>query len=136
MRPIFVVASVLALLAACQPTGGPSRPAGSSGTTSSEAATPLPVPTAPAQAGSAAPAHSSAVERLIAAARQAGETELVVSWSDNSLGGFEGAQRFEALLNSLQVTTAANTVTLSFSVSDTDLERLMRPKRATRRAAR
>ncbi len=98
MRPIFVASIALALLAACQPTGGPARPGGSGGGTSSEAATPLPVP-APAQAGTGAPTHSPAVERLLAAARQAGETELVVSWSDNSLGGFEGAQRFEALFN-------------------------------------
>jgi ABC-type Fe3+ transport system substrate-binding protein len=41
------------------------------------------------------------VEGLIAAARAAGESELNLSWSNNTLGGSEGAGRWEALFNQL-----------------------------------
>jgi len=44
-------------------------------------------------------AHSPEVKRLLAATNEKGERELNVSWSAGSLGGTDGARRFEALFN-------------------------------------
>jgi ABC-type Fe3+ transport system substrate-binding protein len=76
--------ALVGLLAACAPTA-PAQPA------------------APATGGSAPAApppsagHSSEVLRLLAAAQAAGERELTLSWSDNTLAGSAGARRFEQL---------------------------------------
>lgn len=47
----------------------------------------------------AASDHSPEVKRLIAAAKEKGERELDLVWSGTSLGGSEGARKFEALFN-------------------------------------
>jgi iron(III) transport system substrate-binding protein len=59
---------------------------------------------APAQSGPAGPAvsseqHSPEVQRLITAAREAGETQLDLSYAEDNFGGAEGAKRYEALFN-------------------------------------
>lgn len=43
--------------------------------------------------------HSQEVRRLMAAAKEKGERELDLVWSATSLGGSEGAKKFEALFN-------------------------------------
>jgi iron(III) transport system substrate-binding protein len=74
------------VLAACQPA----RPA----------AMPAEVASGqPAAAAAAASQHSPEVQRLVTAARERGETELSVVWNHLTLGGAEGARRFEALFN-------------------------------------
>jgi iron(III) transport system substrate-binding protein len=45
------------------------------------------------------------VQRLLAAAREAGETELNVSWSATSMGGHEGVARFTAVFNRMYDTS-------------------------------
>ncbi|HZS03007.1 MAG TPA: ABC transporter substrate-binding protein [Chloroflexota bacterium] len=64
-------------------------------------AAPVPAPASqPAAPSATADASQSAeVARLLAAARAAGETELQLSWSDNTLGGSQGAQRLARLFN-------------------------------------
>lgn len=53
-----------------------------------------------AAAGEALPAQQSEeVQRLIAAAREKGENELNLSWSETTLGGVDGAKKFAALFN-------------------------------------
>ncbi len=74
------------LAAACAPVASaPPAPAPASG--------PAPPTTA------AAPTHSAEIERLLAAARAAGETELHVSWAEDTLGGQQGAEKLAALVN-------------------------------------
>src|SRR5262249_49511473 len=46
-----------------------------------------------------AASHSPEVARLLAAARDAGEVELSLSWGDNELGGSAGSKRLERLFN-------------------------------------
>src|SRR5262249_46598096 len=75
------------LVAACSPTGGQ----------------PTAAPAAQ-QAGQTAPtgapsAHSPEVQRLLAAAREGGETELNLSWAEDTLGGHEGARQLGELFN-------------------------------------
>jgi len=43
--------------------------------------------------------HSAEVQRLIAAAKAAGETELDLSWGQTTIGGAKAAKQFEALLH-------------------------------------
>ncbi len=43
--------------------------------------------------------HSAEVKRLIAAAKEKGETELDLTWSQNSFSGAKGAKLFEAMFN-------------------------------------
>src|SRR5712692_4864863 len=79
------------LLAACQSAA----PAG-----------PSPVGSAAGNASAAGPpagtgVHSPEVQRLIAAAQGAGEHELNLSWSDNTLGGSAGVGRWQTLFNRL-----------------------------------
>lgn len=50
------------------------------------------------------PGHSPEVRRLLTTAKESGERELDVSWSAGSLGGMEGANRFEALFNRMYST--------------------------------
>jgi iron(III) transport system substrate-binding protein len=89
-KPLIVLAAVALLLAACQLGSTTPIPAGvgqsaaPSGTTADPAA---------------GRAHPPEVQRLLAAA--AGETDLALSWSQNSLGGHEGAKTFEAMFNRL-----------------------------------
>ena len=45
--------------------------------------------------------RSQEVKRLIASARDKGEAELDLAWSDTSLGGSEGAKKFGALVNAM-----------------------------------
>ena len=42
---------------------------------------------------------SPEIRRLVAAAKEAGERELQVAWPEGSLGGQEGAKRYESLFN-------------------------------------
>jgi ABC-type Fe3+ transport system substrate-binding protein len=58
------------------------------------------------------------VQRLLAAARDAGETELNVSWSANSIGGYEGAAKFEALFNRMYGTNIKVNLTPGPSMPD------------------
>jgi iron(III) transport system substrate-binding protein len=84
-RTLAALAAAL-LVAACQPAPAPaSRPA------------------APDAAGAAS--HSPEVTRLLAAARDAGEVELTLSWGDNELGGSAGSKRLERLFNELYGTS-------------------------------
>jgi iron(III) transport system substrate-binding protein len=84
-RYLGIVLGIGLLLAACQ------RPAPA-------AAPPQAAPPAAAPSAAAAPENSE-IARLLAAAREAGETELNVSWGGNSLGGHEAISRYEALFN-------------------------------------
>ncbi|HEX6510962.1 MAG TPA: hypothetical protein VF157_01595, partial [Chloroflexota bacterium] len=54
---------------------------------------------APTSGQAPAQAFSPEVQRLLAAAKAAGETELDVSWSSDVMGGTDGAKQFEALFN-------------------------------------
>jgi len=92
-----------------------------------QAAVPAAAPTggagvAPAGAAPAAPpsgtANTPEVERLIAAAQAAGETELNLSWSNNTLGGSEAVGRWEALFNQLYGTHVRFNFTPGPSMTD------------------
>jgi iron(III) transport system substrate-binding protein len=78
--------SIALVLAACQPSAPVAAPAATGSG---------PPPAAPAPASE----HAAAVQRLVDAARENGETELSVVWNNLTLGGAEGARRFEALFN-------------------------------------
>jgi hypothetical protein len=112
MRLTWTIASALAvLLVACQPTRAPAP---------SQAPAGAPAPAAPAaadQSASSSP-HSPEVLRLHQAARDAGETELSVSWSGSSLGGFDGVIRFEALFNQMYGTNIKVNFTPGPSMTD------------------
>jgi iron(III) transport system substrate-binding protein len=83
---ITLLVLVAWLVAACAPGAAPAtQPAARSG--------------APAAPTSAPATHSPEVERLLAAARAAGETELNLSWSGAVLGGHEGATKLGELFN-------------------------------------
>src|SRR5688572_8799086 len=87
MLRVALLAATILLAAGCAP-----------------AATPPPAPQAarPAAPPASAPAparHSAEVERLIAAAQAAGETELSLSWAEDNLGGYEGATKLGELFN-------------------------------------
>ena len=47
------------------------------------------------------PGLTPEVNRLIAAAEEKGEQELILTWSESSLGGSTGAKKFEALFNKM-----------------------------------
>jgi ABC-type Fe3+ transport system substrate-binding protein len=100
-------ALVGALLVACQ-AASPARPPAVPASPVASA----PAPTAPA------PARSPEVERLLAAARAAGETELSLSWSDNTLGGSAGAKRFERLFNEAYGTSIQVNFTIGPTMTD------------------
>lgn len=99
MRPFFAVMLVsLAVTAmACAPAAQPSPTAPAP----REPAKPAASPVAKAAEPAAKPGRSEEVERLIAAAKAAGETELDVSWQQSifGLGGAEGNKKFETLFN-------------------------------------
>jgi ABC-type Fe3+ transport system substrate-binding protein len=70
------------------------------------AAQPAAQPAASASTASAAqPARSPEVERLLAAARANGETELNLAWAEDTLGGLDGTRKLEALFNRLYGTS-------------------------------
>jgi ABC-type Fe3+ transport system substrate-binding protein len=83
---LLAVGAVALVAAACQPAAPAASPSGVA---------------PPAGSPSAAPARAEnpEIQRLLAAARDAGETELNVTWSTGSLGGHEGAAKYEALFN-------------------------------------
>jgi ABC-type Fe3+ transport system substrate-binding protein len=89
---MLALAAVVLLLTACQPS---TRPA--TGSTSSPGGA-VAQQRAPGQEA-AAGQHSPEVQRLLAAARDNGETELGVAWCECSLNGSQGAKQFEALFN-------------------------------------
>ncbi len=70
------------------------------------------MPPASAPAG-----HAVEIDRLLAAARAAGETELNVSWAEDTLGGLEGAQKLGDLFNR----TYGTNVKLNFTPNRLDL---------------
>jgi iron(III) transport system substrate-binding protein len=92
-RHALALAALAWLLAACQAALPPAARTGGASAAPPAGAAP--------QTGPAAAPHTSEVERLIAAAQAAGETELNLSWSNNTLGGSEAASRWEALFNQL-----------------------------------
>jgi iron(III) transport system substrate-binding protein len=106
MRTVGLAVTVVALLvAACQ--------------SAAPAATPRAAPEAAGPASApAADTRPAEVQRLVAAARERGETELNVSWG-NSLGGPEGVRRFEALFNRLYGTNVRIIYTPGPSMPDT-----------------
>jgi ABC-type Fe3+ transport system substrate-binding protein len=75
------------LVAACSPTGG--QPAAAPPAQQASQTAPTGAPSA----------HSPEVQRLLAAARAAGETELNLSWAEDTLGGHEGARQLGELFN-------------------------------------
>lgn len=90
----------LVLLACAPPTGSPGPAPGS-----------LP----PAQPSVQL---SPEVQRLIAAAAAAGETELNLSWSESSLGGVEGSRRYIELFNRMYGTNVRVNFTPGPSMTD------------------
>lgn len=63
--------------------------------------------------------HSPEVKRLIAAAKEKGERELDLIWSGTSLGGSEGAKKFEALFNRIYGLNTKFNFTPGPSMTDT-----------------
>jgi iron(III) transport system substrate-binding protein len=95
------------LLAACQPSAPTTSP-----TTGRDASA----------SGEIASAQSAEVQRLIAAARANGETELVLSWGQSSLGGHEANTRYEALFNRMYGTSIKLVFTPGPSMPDMALK--------------
>jgi ABC-type Fe3+ transport system substrate-binding protein len=105
MRFSLLALGLALVLAACQ------RPAPMG--TSSDA------PQATAATRAVPPAtENPEIQRLLAAARDAGETELNVSWSPNSIGGFEAIGRFETLFNQIYGTSIKINLTPGPSMPD------------------
>jgi ABC-type Fe3+ transport system substrate-binding protein len=103
MRTMLTALVVAGLaLAACQP---PAAPAAGSAGKPAPPASGVPTSTASSAGPASATAHSAEVNRLLAAARAVGETELSLSWSDNTFGGSAGAKRLEQLFNELYGTS-------------------------------
>jgi ABC-type Fe3+ transport system substrate-binding protein len=97
----LVLTALLVLAAGCQTAAPASPPTGQR---------PASAPTE-----GAPPAE---VNRLLTTARAAGETELSLSWSENTLGGNEGAQRLTALMNRMYGTDIKVTFTPGPSMTD------------------
>ena len=74
------------------------------------------LPVAPALA--AATDHSAEVKRLLATAKNSGERELNLTWSESVLGGSEGAKKFEALFNRMYGTEIKVNFTPGPSMTD------------------
>jgi iron(III) transport system substrate-binding protein len=70
------------------------------------------------EAAAAKSGHSLEVQRLIAAAKEKGEQELVLTWSESSLGGHAGAKKFEALFNRMYGTNIRVNFTPGPSMTD------------------
>jgi iron(III) transport system substrate-binding protein len=92
-RPLALFSALALVLVACQPAAR-SQPTGSAPAAAAPAST-VAAPSAPASG------HSAEVERLLAAARDNGEPELNLFWSETSFGGTEGARQMGALFNRL-----------------------------------
>jgi ABC-type Fe3+ transport system substrate-binding protein len=95
------LAGLVVALAACQPSGPTPPPAN-----------------APPATSISAPQHSAEVRRLLAAARDNGETHLDLNWNESSLGGYDGARAYEALFNRLYGTDIRVTFTPGPSMTD------------------
>jgi ABC-type glycerol-3-phosphate transport system substrate-binding protein len=104
---LLALVAVSALLAACQPAAPPA--------TRGTGAQPGAAPTTES-------AHAPEVQRLLAAARERGETELVLSWGESSLGGYEAAPKFEALFNRMYGTSIKLAFTPGPSMPDMALK--------------
>ncbi len=106
MRLPPLVLGLLTALAAALAGCGSAAPAASSGSTPS--------------AASSTPARefTPEVQRLLAAAKAGGETELDVSWSSDVMGGTDGAKKFEALFNRMYGTNIAIRHTPGPSMTD------------------
>jgi ABC-type Fe3+ transport system substrate-binding protein len=102
---LMTIGIAVLALAACQPAARPAGPSGAS-------------QPAPAASATAPPTQSAEVQRLLAAAREAGETELNLSWSANSFGGYEGVARFESLFNRMYGTNIKINLTPGPSMPD------------------
>jgi iron(III) transport system substrate-binding protein len=99
---LLAASACLLCLVACQPAARP---------TTSE-------PPAPPATTVAAAASTPEVDRLLAAARDAGETQLDLSWSASTLGGYEAMTRYEALFNRLYGTNVKLNLTPGPSIPD------------------
>jgi iron(III) transport system substrate-binding protein len=121
-RLLLTAGVVIILLSACQPAASTTPTASN------------PAPSVPAASASAAPSHTPEVERLLAAAREAGETQLDLSWSANSLGGYEAISRYEALFNRMYGTNIKVTLTAGPSVPDMQAK-VIQEQAAGRRAS-
>src|SRR5439155_7892665 len=97
---VWIVVAVVSALAC-----GPAAPA----------AGPPPAASAPAASGSA---HSPEVQRLLAAAQAAGETELNLYWSQNTLGGEDGSRKYAAAFERLYGISVPITYTPGPSMPD------------------
>jgi iron(III) transport system substrate-binding protein len=104
MRLVLVALAATLVLAGCRPSTPATTGSGSTGA-------------APAATASAV-AQNPEIQRLLNAAREAGETELNVSWSANSIGGYEGISRFERLFNAMYGTNIKITLTPGPSMPD------------------
>jgi iron(III) transport system substrate-binding protein len=113
-RKMAALVVVAVLLAACQPSTAP----GAGPNTGARAAPAQPEAASAPAASPAGAQHPPEVQRLLAAARAAGETELNVSWAASSLGGAEGARRFEAEFNRMYGTSIRLTHTPGPSMQD------------------
>ena len=58
-----------------------------------------------------ASSHSAEVQRLLAAAKAAGEGEIILSWSEDNLAGADGARRFGEVFNRMYGTNIRVTFT-------------------------
>jgi iron(III) transport system substrate-binding protein len=83
MRGLTALLAMVLVVIGCAPAAPATPPAGGPG--------------ASGAAGQAQ--HSPEVQRLLAAARDAGETDLDLSWSEDTIGGVEGARRLGELFN-------------------------------------
>jgi ABC-type Fe3+ transport system substrate-binding protein len=112
MRSLALALTAAVLLSAACQSAGSSPPGAARGTGAAPAAN------APAATGNTQGAHSPEVQRLLAAARDNGETELGVSWSGNSIGGADGIARYTALFNRMYGTNIKVNFTPGPSMSD------------------
>jgi iron(III) transport system substrate-binding protein len=105
MRLGALAVGTVILLVACQPAAWTNNPEQMAqvGTSTSSVASAIDTPE---------------VRRLLAAAREGGETQLDLSWSASSLGGYEGAARYEALFNRMYGTAIKITLTPGPSVPE------------------
>ncbi len=97
MKRLLAVMGSFVLLSACQ--SAPTGSGGSAGASSKADGS------SSGLAASPAAALSPEAQRLIAAAKEKGETELGLSWSSNSMGGPEGVARYQSVFNAMYGTS-------------------------------
>jgi ABC-type Fe3+ transport system substrate-binding protein len=115
MRSLGVLLAVAVLVcAACQPSGQPTGLAPASAPGAAQA----PARSAAEGASASGGVLTPEVQRLLAAARENGETDLNLSWSGNSIGGAEGITRYQALFNKMYGTNVKFNFTPGPSMSD------------------